>query len=247
MMIDRLSMPTDACVAFLGAGPCLDIDLRALCDRFLAVTLVDLDAAVLQAGMAGQGMAGARGLRAIGKADVTGLRDRSGGLPRARPRDWAERLRGFGGVVDPVIAQDGVVSLALLSQLIQHALEHLWQGHPDFPALVEEIRLSHLRYMLRSLRPGGWGIMIADVVASDTLPELCALPPPDRLQGLLDAALAGRNHFLGLDPRQFVPPRGQDAWLDARLAEVSCSSPWVWQDAPGHARLMVALSFRRRA
>ncbi len=231
----------DRRLAVLGAGPCLDLDLRALLARFDELTLVDIDAATLHRGVALQLPERPPGLVLRGDVDVTGLAHPA--MPTGAT-EWIERL-GRHTATAAAAPQDGVVSLALLSQLVEHALVRL-AGEPAAHApVVAATLLSHLHYMLRSLRPGGWGLLVTDVVASETMPALLARPSEAELAELLAQAKRQRNHFFGLNPDWLVPPAGRDATLDAQLRDPEIGAPWVWTDAPGHARLMVALRFRR--
>lgn len=233
----------DRRLAVLGAGPCLDLDLRALLGRFDELTLVDLDAATLQRGVALQLPDRPPGLVLRGDVDVTGLAEPA--LP-TRAAEWIERL-GRHTATAAATPQDGIVSLALLSQLVEHALARLAAEPAAHAQVVAATLLAHLHYMLRSLRPGGWGLLVTDVVASETMPALLARPSEAELAALLAAAKQQRNHFFGLNPDWLVPPAGRDPSLDALLRAPEIGAPWVWTDAPGHARLMVALRFRRAA
>lgn len=232
----------DRRLALLGPGPCLDLDLRSLLASFAELTLVDIDAATLHRAVALQCPERPHpGLALRGDVDVTGLAHPA--LP-ANAAEWIERLGRHEGTA-AAAPQDGVVSLAMLSQLVEHALVHLASEPQTHPAVVAATILNHLRYMLRSLRPGGWGIVVTDVVASDSMPALLASSTEQALAALLDQAKREHNHFFGLNPDWLVPPAGRDVTVDRLLRGAEVGAPWIWTDAPGHARLVVALRFRR--
>ena len=240
--VRTLADDSDDKVAFLGAGPCFDIDIAEMLTRFARVSLVDLNARALTAAVRMQHQQDSLGLTVLGGVDVTGL-DKP--HTRRRTAAWIERLNSARPLAG-LVAQDGVVSLTMLSQLIDKAVGSFWPDDPGLRDLIAVIRRSHVRVMLETLRPGGWGLLITDVVASDTVPALLDTPSTARLERILSDLAASHNHFIGLIPQWLIPAPGWDPRIDALISGPEILPPWVWQDRVNHARLVVAMTFRRK-
>jgi SAM-dependent methyltransferase len=105
----------------LGAGRCREIPLAELADRFEHVTLVDLDAAMLDDALAGAGLEGSRGARVERRvADLTGVTDRFlegvDGCLAATPEESVERLARLAQATRPeAFAADGTYDLVIAS------------------------------------------------------------------------------------------------------------------------------------
>ncbi|MEY9997929.1 hypothetical protein ABIE67_010048 [Streptomyces sp. V4I8] len=199
----------------LGAGNCNDLELGKVVKAFSTVHLLDLDSVAMATGVERQGMRSAAGLRIHGGVDVTAPLD-AGSL-------------GVDGA-------DVVVSAAMLSQLISSAMEEGQQAEG-----LLRVRDAHLQTMLGLLRPGGHGLLVNDMVSSDTCPQLHSTPQ-DRLPTLLPALLEERNFFTGCNPLAIVE-RLNGPLLEA--TGVAVSSPWRW-DVGTRSHLVCAVSFRRR-
>jgi hypothetical protein len=106
------------------------------------------------------------------------------------------------------------------------------------------VRTGHIRLMVRLLRPGGHGVLVTDVVSSDTAPAMVNATDAE-LPRLLGEAIAKRNFFTGVNPASLVAAIHTDPWLATAVTELSLSGPWRWQVAPSRAYLVVALTFRR--
>lgn len=209
------ALTTPGRLVVLGAGNCNDLELSKVVAAFTEVHLVDIDAVAMEAGVERQGMQSATGLRLHGGEDVRLPLD-AGSL-------------GQNGA-------DVVMSSALLSQLISGAVD---EGQPVEDLL--RLRDTHLQTMLGLLRPGGHGLLINDMVSSDTCPQL-KITPHDRLSTLLPTLLEERNFFTGCNPLAIVE-RLNGPQVGA--TGVVVSSPWRW-DVGTRSYLVCAVSFRRR-
>lgn len=199
----------------LGAGNCNDLELVKVVEAFSEVHLLDLDSVAMEMGVEHQGMRAAAGLHLHGGVDVTAPLDAGSlGVERA----------------------DVVVSAAMLSQLISGAVDEGQQAEG-----LLRVRDAHLETMLGLLRPDGHGLLINDMVSSDTCPQLHTTPQ-DRLPTLLPALLEERNFFTGCNPLAIVE-RLNGPRLGA--TGVAVSSPWRW-DVGTRSYLVCAVSFRRR-
>src|SRR5262249_11162330 len=136
-----------------------------------------LDGAALAGGVARQRQADNLAIARHGDCDVTGK------------LDWLERCSPSSTISDQDVAEFAVASLAtvqprlpgsfdivastcLLSQLISSAVVAMGDGHPKFAAVMQSLRAGHLRLMNNLLIPGGTGVLVTDIVSSDTCAEL---------------------------------------------------------------------------
>jgi hypothetical protein len=137
---------------------------------------------------------------------------------------------------------DGIVSQCLLSQLVVPLA-----GHEEHIAAVQSVRGAHLRFLLESVRVGGWAILVWDVVASDTTPDILNGAFTSRtVERMANRAIAAGNFFTGLAPGLVLKSIETDPWLKDRCAGYETHRPWIWNDEPGHARIVYALTLHRR-
>ncbi len=231
LLLQGSSAPTrQLCV--LGAGNCNDLDLRRLASAFGRIHLVDLDRESLVAGLAAQQLADANLFVLHGDVDVSGL---GAGLaawspatpvPRDEIRRWIVQATAASPVVLPE-PQDVVVSVCLLSQLLDAVKLSLGDRHPDLLELTFAVRARHLRLLLELLRPGGRAVLITDFVSSVTCPELAHVDQRD-LPALAARLIGEHNFFTGLNPAVLGSLFAHDSWLAARTARVQLSAPWRW-------------------
>jgi hypothetical protein len=231
----------------LGAGNGNDLDLPALRRHYDAIHLVDLDAEALRHGLAAQPVAD--GVTAHGGIDATGVLDAlpawSGRTPiseddlllcRDRPREQvAPRLPG---------PFDVVASTCLLSQLVHAVVHSVGERHPRFLDVVKAVRLGHLYLMTALLAPGGTGLLISDVVSSDTVPPLASIPEDvfaEELTRIIDA----HNHFHGVNPFVVEPLFRSDPVLARQTADVRLLRPWRWRLTEWRTYAVWAIRFRR--
>jgi hypothetical protein len=216
VILDRSSAQADRLVV-LGAGNCNDLDLTRLAPRFAEIHLVDIDAAALARAAARQNERVKEALRLHGQLDV-------GTLVRRR--------------VPALESADTVVSAAVLSQLISTAVD---EGRA--PGELLEVRDSHLRTMSELLRPGGAGVLITDVVSSDTCPEL-RTTRDDQLPALLTRTIGTANFFTGCNPFTIARRLGTDPAI--RAERIGVGNPWRWDLGDRRSHLVCAVTYRRR-
>jgi hypothetical protein len=165
---------------------------------------------------------------AIDDADVTALLD-------APLRDVRPRLPG---------AFDAAASTCLLSQLIASIVDAVGAAHPRFVALVQAIRAAHLRLLSDLVAPGGLGVLISDVVSSESFPPLSTVRN-DQLSGVLAPLIEQRNFFHGVNPAAIHHAFRADAFLRVRVEGLQAHSPWLW-NLGTRVYAVWALTFRRR-
>jgi hypothetical protein len=240
-------VPGRLCV--LGAGNTNDLDLPALLDVYREVHLVDLDALALARSPSARGLADSPSIRIHGGVDLTGMIDVvAGWSPRAAiPAETLSALAQEPG--SRVAASlpgpfDVVVSTCLLTQLVGSAFHAVGENHSQFKEMVRAIRIGHLRLMHRLAAPGGTVVLVTDVVSSDTLPGLSALPESS-LPGLLPRLSHEGNVFHGADPLELWSIFQHDRAFRDRLEDLESIAPWRW-DLGVRLYLAWAVNYRVR-
>jgi hypothetical protein len=249
----RATRSAETRLCILGAGNCNDLELGVLSQHCRELHLVDFDAEALRRGLASQLSVtrrenvadvpeGAR-IALHGGVDLSGI-----ALDLGRGSQNDVHVLAQRALAGPELELGGpfdmAVSTALLTQLISSSVDALGSTHPDLTEVVLAIRNGHLRLMARLLRPGSYGLLLTDVVSSDTLPELVA-EEHEPMDGLLESALASGNFFTGANPYALAAAFCRDSILRKTVAEVSMVGPWRWQVGAHRSYLVVALAFRR--
>lgn len=227
----EVSRPTRLCV--LGAGNCNDLDLPALLKAHREVHLVDLDPQALARGVLRQGVDRHPGLHAFEGIDVTGVLDALASWTPAttiHPSDLAALADWPARRVAPTLPRpyDLVASTCLLSQLIGNAFQTVGDRHPQFMAIVQAIRVGHLRLLSHLAGPGSNAILITDVVSSDNFPALGSLPEAS-LSGVIPRLARERNLINGVNPAVLTTLVREDPILSAGVAGVESVPPWRWR------------------
>lgn len=185
-------------LVILGAGNCNDIDLPELLSRFTELCLVDIDGDAVTAGVHRQGVA-RQSLVIHGDLDLN---------------DDVDQLAATIGHADVV------VSTAALTQLIDDVV-----GRAGTVDEILRARDHHLQVIAGILSPGAAGILVTDVVSSDTLPQLA--DAEDGLTGLLENAVASGNFFTGANPFAIHHRLTEAAQWSVRSRGIA--SPWIWK------------------
>jgi hypothetical protein len=241
--------PLTETLCVLGAGNCNDLDLPRLLDVFREVHLVDLDSAALEAGIDRQGVSDHPAVRLHGGVEVTGIWDRLADYsPDAPPDDetltaLAADAWSFAGPALP--GPFGMVaSHCLLSQLVEAVVRTVGEGHPRFLEILDTVRGRHLRLLAELTRPGGYGLMVTDIVSSETAPELQTLSDkalPDALKRMIEA----RNFFHGLNPFVLATLYQDDPRIAPEIQASQLLRPWRWH-ACGRIYAVTGIKFQRR-
>lgn len=208
-----------------GAGNCNDLDLARLLESFEAIHLVDLDAASVESGLRTQGLEPGERIHVEGGVDFSGL---SHALALDAPElpkfvdDLAEGLRR--SFPDGLPQADTIVSTCVLSQLIE-GVARAASNKSDPKARAVAVRDQHLDLLIGSAVSGGSVLLIADLVSSDTAPELRTCPDA-MLSKLRDELIARHNYFHGTNPHaieQTVTRRHA-----ATVIRLERRPPWKW-------------------
>jgi len=144
-------------------------------------------------------------------------------------------------------------SVCLLSQLLDMYMGVVGEAHPLFLPGIQALRSAHLALLLDLLQPGGWGVLVSDLVASTTAKTLRRTPNA-RLPALMTELLHASNFFSGTNPHaiaaQLAAPPSQ-----SRLASLVQPSsvqlleqPWKWRIGGSEDKtfLVYAILFQRR-
>lgn len=235
-------------LCILGAGNCNDLDLTTLLQAHPEIHLVDIDVDALTQGVAKQNLTDHDHIHLHGGIDVTGMIDpMSHWSPNVTlseadvaacidaPTHCFEQLPGPFEVV---------ASTCLLSQLIKSIVDTIGENHPQFVEVMQAIRLGHLRLLLKLMNSGGLGVLITDVVSSDSYPRLASVPAQNLSQVLVQLVRQG-NCFHGVNPAAIVNLFRQDPVFNQQVASLEPVGPWRWNFGPRHY-VVIAVKFQKR-
>jgi hypothetical protein len=242
-LLEPLAEQPGARICLLGAGNCDDVDLPQLVSKFREIHLVDIDRQALRRGVAAQEVEGRSELHLHGGVDITGvesiLEQWHANAPEPPAIDSCILLARDGWAPDLGERFNVVVSSCVLTQLINAVVHSLDPTHPATVQLILTIRDRHLRLMGELLVPGGTGVLVTDIVSSDTVPQLSQIPAL-QLPVLLEELIRTRNFFTGVNPCVLV----------SRLSHigdnVSLIRPWVWTMEPQRSYLVCAITFQAK-
>ena len=239
-------------VALLGVGNGNDIDLSALASRFDKIHLVDVDDSAVMRLVTDHPQI-ADSLWPHSPVDVAWP------LLSLTSRDFRESADDADDNSVKVLQSlsneevetdienascDVVVSLCLLSQLVGSLGEIIGDQHPALGNAIKAIRMGHLRRMLNLLRPGGIGVLISDVVSSDTAPEIESTAEAE-LDELVRKLVDSGNFFSGTNPAQILADLNILERLSGGPETAQVFDPWIWN--PGPRRYAVtAIRFQKK-
>lgn len=243
VMLGRLAEQGAKSLCVFGAGPCNDIDLKALCAMFEQVTLVDINSETLKAGVSKQQALNFPNLELLGGVDLFGASQVLESYHQAKDEASFDTILETVSQheIPQVGTYDCVASTCLLSQLLFEASKTIDETHPRFVHVLRAIRLRHLKLMKSALNPGGHGLLITDIVSSDSLPEL--LEEEIDLKETLRVAVDEKNFLHGLNPAMITRAVADKAFA-GELTSVSISEPWRWV-APAKTYGCFAIKFVR--
>lgn len=227
---DSNKKPATLCV--LGAGNCNDLDLLPLLTRFGTIHLVDWDAAALADGLSRQNLAGDLRLALHGGLDLTGIAAATSHWSPSQPPpepeiDQAIRLASNAPLPEIDSGVDVCASVSLLSQLIESVARSLGEGHPRFLELLQAVRRRHLEMLVELVAPGGAGLLITDLVSSESAPQILT-EKEVALPSLVAQLIQQRNFFTGLNPAVLLQQLSTDPRLLVQVREIEVVSPWRW-------------------
>jgi hypothetical protein len=233
-------------ISILGAGNCMDLDLRTLMTFFPGVNLLDLDLKAVESGVSAvEGLSSSQ-LKIVAPIDLASplaTTTASTLSDAAAITQFCQELATPLAVM-PVEAADVVVSTCVLSQILSAMTYLVTDKHTQFLPLIQAVRRGHLVRMLQLLKSGGRGILISDLVSSETTPELTSTNEAS-LPKLLAQALATGNFFSGLHPGVMLQDLGTAPGIAAFVDSPIMTAPWRWQMGP-RTYAVYAITFRKR-
>jgi hypothetical protein len=239
-------------LAILGAGNCNDLVLEDLLPSFSAVHLFDIDREALL--RARDRLATQIDPTQLARLHLHAPVDLGGALSTvgrfrkraATPDDLgALPQAGSRGVLADVSERfDLVASTCLLSQLVHGCQRLLGDSHPQIQEIACAIVVAHLRILVQLVKPGGTGILVTDVVSSDTYPleELWGQKPA---WNLIDELEATGNHLSGTMPAFVRRALKTDPVVGDLVGGTRLVEPWLWKLGPDEMYLVYGLVFAR--
>jgi hypothetical protein len=222
--------PLRLCV--LGAGNCNDLDLNLLLNTYQEVHLVDLDGEALAGGTRRQGLSDSPVVHRHGAIDVTGvLKIMDSWSPKMSiaDSDLASCTDAPARSVLPMLPGpfDVVASTCLLSQLLRGVVMSVGESHLHFLQAIQAIRTGHLRLLAQLVAKGGCGLLITDLVSSESYPALGAVPE-NLLSGVLARLVQEQNFFHGLNPGVLASFFRSDPDVAPNVCKLEMIQPWLW-------------------
>jgi hypothetical protein len=239
-------LPVNGSLCLLGAGGTNDVSLARLLAFGAEIHLVDVDLAAMQAGVKRQGVANSPAIHLHGPVDVSGI------APMLCDRDASPLGDGAGRLVQSLsnhrcnIAGQPfsvVVSTAMLTQLIQSVVASALGPEEALPVILA-LRDKHLGDLVQLTAPGGWLLLISDVVSTATAPKLAKIPAAE-LSAAMAALIAENNFFTGTNPYRLTYLLAQDPRFRDDVTDVRLLAPWLWRVRPRRQHLVYAIAARR--
>src|SRR5258706_3824331 len=126
---------------------------------------------------------------------------------------------------------DVVLSPCLLTQMmnpVRDALREWFRpSHPSRVAINAALRTRHLRTIVASLRAGGRGVLVIDLISPEKFAGLPRLSR-EELGDFMRKFVADGRHYAGLDPASLSAAVNADPGLVQQVAPPQFVSPWLW-------------------
>ncbi|PZD71445.1 hypothetical protein C1752_06408 [Acaryochloris thomasi RCC1774] len=235
-------------LCILGAGNCNDLDLQTLVQFHREVHLVDIDTNALDQGVVRQNLANHSRIHVHGDIDLTGMLDQIANWSsdtHVSETDIAAFLdhpiHSLKRIPGPF---DVVASTCILSQLIKTVVDAVGEEHQRFLALIQAIRMGHLRHLMQLTVSGGTSLLFTDVVSSTSYPGLASVPTHN-LSQVLSQLIKDGNFFHGVNPAVLMNLFRQDPELSEQVTTIEPIGPWLWDLGP-RSYAVVALKLKRR-
>jgi hypothetical protein len=231
-------------LAVFGAGNCNDLDLVKLRGQFSQIHLLDCDCESLRQGIERQGLTADPGICPLGPLDLSGIAQLTSAGSPSRPLKDNEIDAALAAAATISAGQpcDVVASVCLISQILEGLALALGPEHLRYLELVQRLRHNHFRLLIEHLKSGGTGLLITDVVSSDTAPQIIGAQPL-ALPVLVRELIQQGNFFTGLNPAVIHALLVTDPLLACRVADVTILAPWTW-DLGSRVYVAYAVRFR---
>ena len=247
-LLQNAKMSGKGRLCILGAGNCNDIDLSLLSRWYTELHLVDWDAFSMREGIKKQQISPESVMLHSG-IELTGV---------ARYIERWKQMVPSNPEIDQVITLlsepydikigtsfDVVLSGSLLTQLIELPVALLGPLHPRTVEVALKIRAAHFRLMASLVTPGGTGLLVTELISSDTC-EALDYYPKNRLPELYARLIKERNFFPGTNPHALIPALRADPLIAPRIEDVRLTDPWRWRIGPTRSFLSYGVVFKKR-
>jgi hypothetical protein len=140
---------------------------------------------------------------------------------------------------------DVVVSGCVMSQ-ISWSFARLGGDDLDLRTMLEQAMVNvHLRTVLALLRPGGAGLLAADLISTDTYP-VDEIPPDTDLRALVAQLSADRVVYAVSNPELIQQVLRRDRQLRALCESNQIGQPWLWTGSHDRTYLVYPMVLRRK-
>ena len=127
--------------------------------------------------------------------------------------------------VDIVLSTEGLgMALSATAAIVGHQ-------HPSLPDFHHAIRLAHTQEILRILKPGGYGIVVNQLMSSKVMPSLSNIPE-EKLDWVMSEVIQKNRGPTGTSPTQIRDLLLYDQAIKHELAQVHMLTPWIFDTGP---------------
>ena len=170
---------------------------------------------------------------------------------RKQPPDDSEIVDAMNVAVNHLLPElDGdfhdVISDCILSQIIEQTVLSMGESHPQLLTKITQIRQRHLDLMLNLTAPGGYVVVVTDIVSSLTAPIL-KLTSPGSLTQVVDALIQAGNFFTGCNPYALKSSCERHEHLRQRINAITLMNPWLRHLQPDRVQLVCCLILQRQS
>ena len=222
----------------IGPGCGAHLNLTQLLDHFTEVQLIDVTQEGLDLNLQAQSI-DAEKLQTDVLSDFAGITTVLGQLQKTSAtqelkfHDVQEGIEAamhlapwpVAGKVDIVLATEGLgMALSATAAIVGHQ-------HPSLPDFHHAIRLTHAREILRILKPGGYGILVNQLMSSKVMPSLPNIPE-EKLDWVMSEVIQKNGGPTGTSPTQIRDLLLHDQAIKHELAHVHMLTPWIFDTGP---------------
>ena len=127
--------------------------------------------------------------------------------------------------IDIVLSTEGLgMALSATAAIVGHQ-------HPSLPDFHHAIRLAHTQEILRILKPGGYGIVVNQLMSSKVMPSLSNIPE-EKLDWVMSEVIQKNRGPTGTSPTQIRDLLLHDQAIKHELAQVHMLTPWIFDTGP---------------
>ncbi len=220
-------------IVLLGAGHCVDVDLKRLSQLFSVIHLVDLDRNAVDDAVKASALPTDK-LKVHAPIDVaepllslTGMDFNQDEANFEHRVNVLQHLSRDNAVLD-IPEADVVVSLCLFTQLIDTLRCLVPEGHASYESTVKAVRIGNLRRMLSMLRLGGVAIFLTDMASSDTS-DLLESATDETIGDVVRQLVSEENYCQATNPSLLLADLNVLSRLPNGPESIHTTDPWLWR------------------